>query len=95
MNLEDNLNYKQALEELKKYHQEPLGLTDYQGTSQSHKTYPKQYNIEIALLIKIYRRLERIEQILANISLEKEIDKIIENFSKILVNKNDKKITKI
>ena len=36
-----NTEYLDSLEELKYYHQNPIGLTDHLGQSQSDRIYPK------------------------------------------------------
>jgi hypothetical protein len=62
MPLEDNLDYKKCLLELKKYHPESLRYANYLGTSNSDKIYPKQNNMQIALSIKIYENLENFKK---------------------------------
>jgi hypothetical protein len=90
MSLEDNLGFTKCLLELKKYHPNFLGFTDYLGTSTLDKTYPKQNNIHIVLLIKNCEKLENIEKTIAAISLEKEIDKFTDKFNKIPLERKNK-----
>ena len=52
--------YKKILEKLKYYHQETLGLTNYLGTNTLDKTYPKQNNVIIALLVSLHKKIDTV-----------------------------------
>ena len=90
-NIIRNEDYLTALEELRFFHQDPVGLTDYLGQSQSDKIYPKQHNIEIALLIKILDKLNNIERRIERLENNKSIEEITKKFSEIPVDRKEKK----
>ena len=82
-----NKEYLVVLEELKYYHQEPLGLTNYVRPSNSDMVYPKQNNLQIALLIRILEKLEYLETRIndlerskqkAKFKFESKLDKVTE-----------------
>ena len=64
-------DYIKILEELKYYHQETLGLTDYLGTSNSDKTNPKQNNVEIALLITLHQKIDKTAEKVKTLEIDK------------------------
>lgn len=93
-NPEQNPTYKQVLEYSGKYHPDPIGFTDYSGPSSSDKLYPKQNNIQIALLVRICEKLDyleiRIRVLEDKIRFDKDLEKNTEK-SQISVDKGKEK----
>ena len=86
--------YIKILEELKYYHQETLGLTDYLGTSISDKTYPKQNNVIIALLVSLHKKIDAVTEkvrVLQIDKFEKDLEEITDQFNRLPVTKKENK----
>ena len=87
-------DYLKTLEELKYYHQDSLGLTDYSGASASDKIYPKQNNSIIALLISLHKKVDTITEkvrVLQIDKFEKDLEEITDQFKKLPVTKKESK----
>lgn len=79
MSYDQDQDYKDILEFLRQrsniYHQNPIGFTNFEGSTEPNQVGPRQCNTIIALLVKICQKLDTIEQRLEQLESNK-IDEI-------------------
>ena len=68
--MENDIAYKKALDEAKKIHIDPIGLSKLDPQGQFHKITVRQQNFEIILLLQLAEEVRNLKREIQNISTQ-------------------------